>query len=112
MTTLVGLTEDGPDALTRLAGALATTTSELKPLRSRFVDGEKPTGALVPMSAAKSIVMTLPTDKPIILADESNTSGLGSMPRTHALSTPLTYFNVNTSLLVAMHNACKAVVTL
>ena len=32
------------------------------------------------MSAAKSIMMNLPADKQIILADESNTSGLGSMP--------------------------------
>lgn len=78
---LADATEDGPDALARLAGALSATPSELRATRSRFVDGQRPTGPLVPMSAAKSLVMSLPPDKPIILADESNTSGLGSMPR-------------------------------
>lgn len=81
MTTLADVTEDGPDALARLARALSATPSKLHATRSRFVDGQRPKGPLVPMSAAKSLVMSLPTDKPIILADESNTSGIGSMPR-------------------------------
>ena len=81
MTTLADVTEDGPDALARLAKALSATPSELRATRSRFVDGQRPKGPLVPMSAAKSLVMSLPTNKPIVLADESNTSGLGSMPR-------------------------------
>ena len=94
MTTLADVTEDGPDALARLAGALSAAPSELRSARSRFVDGERPTGPLVPMSAAKSLVMNLPTDKPVILADESNTSGLGSMPR------PLSHWNQKT---IAVH---------
>ena len=39
---------------------------------------DAPTGELTVMAAAQSIVMSLPPDA--ILADESNTSGLGSMP--------------------------------
>lgn len=42
--------------------------------------GVAPTGDLTPFSGAKSLVMHLPAGKQLILADESNTAGLGSMP--------------------------------
>ena len=79
VTTLCGFHEDGPSALEQLAAQL-TEPAPKPPKAPRFLDGNAPTGELTAFSGAKSLVMALPTDRPIILADESNTAGLGSMP--------------------------------
>jgi len=79
VTTLADFVEDGPDAVGRLAASFPEPPAA-EAHAPRFLDGEAPTGALTPMAAAKSLVSLLPPGKQIILADESNTSGLGSMP--------------------------------